>query len=248
MPAAALIIAVVSLGLAGVAYWRSGGRHDIARLETGVRQQLGELQAKQTELVDHASESLAAAYERSRIRLRTARARVKRLQESAVEGLEAQLRRAGDQLDNLAHRLEDAARDAGDATIAAARATERGIARRARRMQARVLIIEVKGKARMAEHAARDRDFDRADARLADATDLLAQAQTVLADDNAFDDDLDAIRDALRQAVNAVRSQAEDTRRRIEQVLADADRVVGNLEADEGQAAGTDIQSTVARH
>jgi len=219
----------------------------VARLETGIRRELGELRAKQTELVDHASESLAAAYDRSRARLRAARARIHRLQESAVEGLDAQLRRAGEQLENLGHRLEDAARGARDATVAAARATERGIARRARRMQARIVIIEVKGKARLAEHAARDRDFDRADARLAEATDLLGEARTILADDDAFDTELDAIRDALRHAVTAVRSQAEDTRRRIEQVLADADRVVTSLEADEGQAAGTEPSSRTAR-
>lgn len=228
-----LVISVVALGLAGVAYWRSGGQRDVARLESAMRRELNELSAKQAELVSHASDAVAAAYDRSRARLQSARTRVHRLQEAAVEGLDSQLRRAGEQLENLGRRLEHAASGAKSTTVAAARAAERGIARRARRIQARVVVLEVKAKARLAEHAARDRDFDRADARLAEATDLLGEVRTILADDDVFGDELDAIRDALRHAVTSVRSRAEDTRRRIEQVLADADRVVTSLESDE---------------
>lgn len=245
MDTATLAISVAALALGGVAYWRSGGQRDVARLEDGLRRDLGELRAKQAELVDHAGEDLSAAYERSRARLSSARSRIHRMQEAAVEELENQMRRAGEQLEDLGRRLEQAAYEAKDATVAGARATERGIARRVRRMQARVLILEVKAKAQLAGHAARHRDFDRADARLAGAGDLLAEARTILADD-AFDDELEAIRDALRHAATSVRSRADDTRRRIEQVLADADRVVTSLEADESHAAGTTTRSTAA--
>ncbi len=102
MTAAALVISVVALGLAGVAYWRSGGDRDVARLEAGLRREVSELHAKQSELVDHASQSLSAAYDRSRVRLRATRSRIRQLQEAAVKGLDVQLRRAAEQLEDAA--------------------------------------------------------------------------------------------------------------------------------------------------
>lgn len=122
-------------------------------------------------------------------------------------------------------------------TIAAARQAEAGIARRARRVHARVLIVEVKGKATLARRAAESHEYDRADTRLAEAIELLGEVRTVLGDDHAYDAQLDSLRSALREAVSAVRTRAEDTRRRIEQVLADADEVIDRLESDERTAA-----------
>ena len=237
MSAAALVISIFSLALAGVAYWRSGGKEDVRRLEDQVRQELDALRAKQGELVDHASQSLAAAYDRSRSRLLAAGVRLRSLQESALEGMEVQLQRAGEQIDALAQRLEHAAHAARSATVAAARATERGLTVRVSRVQARVVLLEVKAQAVLAERAAGEGQFDRADARLTEAIELLAKARSILGEDNVYDHQLDAVRDALRHAVDSVRSRAEDSRRRIDQVLADADRVVNTLESDEIEAA-----------
>jgi len=236
MAGVALVLSLAAIALAAVAYWRSGGQHDVARAESAVRRELAELKARQAELLDHAGDALGDAYERSRARLRSARARIRRLEEAAVDGLDAQLRRATEHLEALAKRLEHAAASARDATFATAHATERGIARRARRVQARVMILEAKAKVRLAEHAARDRDFEKVHARLADATELLAEARETLAGDDVAGRELDAMRDGLRHAVDAVRAGAEDTRRRIDQVLGDADLVVSTLEADDGDA------------
>lgn len=235
MDGLALVISVAAIALAGVSYWRSGGQRDVARAETAVRRELGEIRAKQTELLDHASDALTAAYDRSRARLRASRERLARLQDAAVEGLEAQLKRANDHLEALTRRLDHAATSARDATVSAAKATERGIARGARRVHARVVLLEAKAKARLAQRAASDKDFDRADARLAEASELLTEARTILDGDDAFDAELGRFRDALREAASAVRTRAEDTRRRIDQVLADADQVVSSLEAKADQ-------------
>ena len=243
MSAIALVVSVTALAMAGVAYWRSGGQRDVHRFDDQLRRDIDGLRAKHAELVDHTTESLAAAYQHSRNRLQGARNRLHGLQESAAEGLDAQLRRAGEQIDALAQRLEQAAVTAKSATVAAARATERGIATRVRRAQAQVMLLEVKAKAALAQRAAADGAFDRADARLTEATDLLSEERAIVPDDIAYLQGLDAIRDTLRQAVLAVRSQAQDTRRRIDQVLVDTDRVVTTLESDERQA-GPEAQSS----
>ena len=47
---------------------------------------------------------------------------------------------------------------------------------------------------------------------------------------------LDAMKLALREATSSVRKQAEDVRQKIEQVLADTDRLVSRLESDEDKA------------
>lgn len=239
MAGMALVVSLAAIVLAAVAYWRSGGQRDLTRAETAVRRELGELRAKQAELLDHASEALTAAYDRSRGRLRAARERLARLQDATVDGLDAQLRRANDHLEALTRRLDHAATSALDATVAAAKATERNIARGARRVHARVVLLEAKAKARLAQRAASDKDWDRADARLADASELLAEARSILDGDDAFDAELDRFRDALRDAASAVRTRAEDTRRRIDQVLADADLVVTSLEAKADQPEET---------
>lgn len=104
-------------------------------------------------------------------------------------------------------------------------------------MASGVILLEVKAKATLAQRAAAGEDFDRADTRLSEATDLLRDARGILGDDDAYDHQLDAIKRALREAVSAVRNRAEDTRRRIDQVLADADHVVTVLESDERDLA-----------
>jgi chromosome segregation ATPase len=234
MTIAALVIAMVSLGLAALAYWRSGGQRDIERLEAQLRREIDALRAKHNELADHTSQAVAAAYERSRKRLQVARARMHDLQAAAIEGLEVQLRRAGEHLEALGQRLEHSASAAKDATVAAARHAEDAMGRRVRRLHARVVLLEVKGKASLAQRAASSDEFDRADLRLSEASDLLHDVRAILGDDHAYDAQLDAIKARLREAVAAVRQRAEDTRRRIEQVLADADQVVTALESAEG--------------
>lgn len=233
MAVAALVIAIVSLVLAGVAYWRSGGQRDIQRFDSQLQRQLDALQMKQAELVEQAAQSLAAAYDRSRQRLQHVRARLHDLHTAAEEGLDAQRRRAVEHLEALSERLEHSAAAAKDATVSAARQAEASIARRVHRVHARVLILEVKGKATLARRAAAADEYDRADTRLSEAIELLGDVRSVLRDDHAYDSQLDSLKGNLREAVTAVRTRAEDAKRRIDHVLADADDVITRLESDE---------------
>ena len=246
MAVAALVIAIVSLVLAGVAYWRSGGQRDIERFDNQLQRQLDALQMKQAELVDQAAQSLAAAYERSRRTLHHVRSRLHDLHTAAEEGLDAQRRRAAEHLEALSDRLEHSAAAAKAATVSAARQAEAGIARRVRRVHARVLILEVKSKSGLARRAASADEYDRADTRLSEAIELLGDVRAILRDDHAYDPQLDSLKSALREAVTAVRTQAEDTKRRIDHVLADADTVIARLESDEASSADSPKEMTRA--
>jgi len=236
MNTTALIIALISLALASVAYWRSGGKQDVQNLQCSLQRELEALRAKQKELVESASQSLAAAYDRSRQRLAVARENLRQQKEEAVEGLEKQVKLAQSQLEALAKRLEESARAAKDLTVSAAHSAEEAIALRVRRMEARATLMQAKAKATRAQSAAANREFERADQLLAEAADLLRDARETLGDDHAYDAKLEAIKSSLREATNAVHTHAEDIRKRIEQVLADTDRIVSTLESDETKA------------
>lgn len=232
----ALIIALISLGLASVAYWRSGGKQDVQNFQASLQRDMEVLRAKQNELVESASQTLAAAYDRSRQRLAVARENLRRLNEEAVEGLQKQVKLAQEQLGALAKRLEETARAAKDATVSAARSAEEAIALRVRRIEARVTLMQAKAKATHAQSVAAKRQFEHADQLLTEAAALLRDARETLGDDHAYDAQLDAIKGSLRDATQAVRAQAEDIHNRIEHVLADTEKIVSTLEEDETNA------------
>jgi ElaB/YqjD/DUF883 family membrane-anchored ribosome-binding protein len=236
MAVTALIISLVAAVLAAVAYWRSGGDADVRRAQDEIRRDLDALRAKQRELVDHAADRLAAAYNRSRSQLHTVQTRIGDLGHHAAEGLQDQLHRTSEHAKRLLDSLEHAAERAKDLTVTGARNVEQGIARRARRIHARVVLLEVKAKAALASRAAGDERFEAADEHLADASRLLAETRAILDDDEVIAEELTAMKAKLLDAAEAVRTRAEDTRRRIDAVVADTDKVVGDLEVAEDHA------------
>jgi uncharacterized phage infection (PIP) family protein YhgE len=237
MNKAALVISLVSLLLASVAYWRAGGKRDVEHARLEIQREMEVLRAKQKEFAEGVSQSVAAAYERSRERLQVARDHLRQLKDDAVEGLEKQIKLTQEQLEALAQRLEEGAKSAKDATVATAEKVEKAIALRVHRIEARTTLLQAKAKATRAVGAAAKKDFDRAEQLLADATELLRSARETLGDDHAYDQFLDKTKLALRDATTAVRTHAEDVRQKIEQVLTETDRIVTTLESDEDKAA-----------
>src|SRR5439155_21314623 len=106
MNKASLVISLVSLCLASVAYWRSGGKQDVQALGREVEA----LRAKQKELAESVAQSVAAAYERSRKRLQVAREQLRQLKDEAVEGLEQHVKQAQEQVEALAQGVEAGAK------------------------------------------------------------------------------------------------------------------------------------------
>jgi membrane-associated HD superfamily phosphohydrolase len=228
METVTLIIAVISLALAGVAYWRAGGRRDLAALHT-----------KQKELTDALLFVIEELYEESRQSLRQTADGFRQLKTEAIEELDQQLDRATHQLQALERRLEEGLKSARDSAMLTAHSIERGLRRRVRRIEARGSLLYAKAAAVLAIRWARKAEFDRAEKRLDEATALLALARETLRADHAYDAQFDIVKRTLAEATTAVREKAQDTRQRIEHVLAETDKLLGALEADETKAAET---------
>jgi surfactin synthase thioesterase subunit len=153
--------------------------------------------------------------------------------------MEKQLQLALDQLEALARRLDEAGDSVKTVAFSTAQRIEEALARRVRRLEARGALLQAKAKAARAEAAAATNDFHRADELLADAADLFQTARETLGDDRVYELQLEAMKQDLRAATSAVRTRAQDTRSRIDRVLADTDRIVSALESDETRAAAS---------
>lgn len=235
MNTVALLLVVSSLVLSAVAYWRSGGAQDVQKL----RGELATLQLKQKALTESIAGRLAATYGRSRARLHAAREGFHRLKTETVDGMETQLQLTQDHRELLGQRLEEAAGSVKNVALATAQRIEEAIALRVRRFEARASLLQAKARASRAQAAAAQNDFQRADELLGDAANLFQAARETLAADRTYDLQLEAMKQDLRAATSAVRSRAQDTRLRIDRVLADTDRIVGALESDETRAAAS---------
>jgi len=143
------------------------------------------------------------------------------------------LTRLHDQLEALARRLEERALAVREAALGTAHEVEETITLRVRRLEARAMLLRAKARTTRAVTAASKEEFDRAEEYLEDATELLRTARATLGEDHVYDRLFDAVKDSLRSASHAVRVHAENVREKIETVLADTDRLVGRLEADE---------------
>jgi hypothetical protein len=153
-------------------------------------------------------------------------------------GLEQQIKRAHEQLEVLARRLEEGARSAKEATLAAARTAEEAIALRVKRTEARALLLLSKARsAQAAGPASKQEELLHAEELLQQATDLLQTAQAILADDHAYDALLAAMKRALRDVTVAVKTQAVYARTKMDVVLIETDKLVSALEEDEQKAA-----------
>lgn len=228
-----ILMLLLVLAAMALAYYQFGSREDIRRMQ----HDLDMLRARQKEFIESVAEILAIAYDQNRQRLQETRENLRELQEQAVEGLEQQIQKAREQLDALAQRLEEKAKAARDATLKTAQAIERAISVRVHRIGSRTSLLRAKAKAARAAGAAQKGDFHRADEFLAEATELLRQARENLGDDRVYHESLDTMKTALNEATLAVRGRSQNVQQSIEKALTDADRLVGNLESDEGDAA-----------
>ncbi|HZR17412.1 MAG TPA: hypothetical protein VFE51_08800 [Verrucomicrobiae bacterium] len=209
---------------------------DPARSALASGSEPGNLSHDQPKATEDLRHNTSTEYEGSRARLQHARDVLHQATDDAVQGLQQQLKKAQNQLDALAARLEEAARSAPDKTATAARQAEESIGLRARRIEARALLLHAKAKATLAVRAASKYDFPRAEQRLAEATELLRRARATLYDDHAYDDQMDDMEAALHQAGAAVKEKAKDALTTIQKVVSESDRIVGSLESSEAKA------------
>jgi hypothetical protein len=165
--------------------------------------------------------------------LKRTKEQLARLKDEAIEGLEAQLEHARNQLQALERRLEEGAKSVEDSTLAAAQAAQQALIRSVHRLEAQTWILTAKGKTKSAMSRANDGDFMSAEKRLVEAIELVRDTRDILGEDRVYDAQLRIVAQSLREAVTAVRAKADDVRKRIEQVMSEADTLVSSFESDD---------------
>jgi TolA-binding protein len=227
METVTLIIAIIALALAGVAWWRAGGQRDLKRLR-----------AKQEELTETLLLAIEEAYEASRQTLRQTADGLRQLKNEAIEDLAQPIERTQQQLQALERKLEESVKAIRHNTITAAQKAERALRQRVHRLEARGSLLYAKASAVLAQRWASKGELVRAEQRLDQAIALLALARETCRSDHAYDEQFEVVKRSLDEATTAVRAEAQDARQRIEHVLLETDKLLGALESDETKAAG----------
>jgi TolA-binding protein len=232
----ALVLAILSLAIGSVGYWRSGGQHDVEVLRQEVAKEIEVIRTKQRELTDTVAASTRAAYEASQERIRRMAEQLAELRKDATESMKKQVDLATKQMEELEGRIADGIKAVKETTAEKARATEEALAKRVHRLEARVDALRAKREINLALAKAKQNDFDKADEYLQEAVALLKDARETLGNDYAYESELSDVSESLRQAVAAIKAHAADVQARIEKVVTRSDTLLSALESDE-QAA-----------
>lgn len=236
-----IVLAAVAIALSTIAYWRTGGRQDLTTARRTLEEQLKVLKAKQDELVDDLASTVRSTYERGQEGMARARQRLGELRKDAGEKLQQQIDRATRQIGDVERRIAEALRAAKEATIATARETQNGLMKRVHRLEARVSILAAQWEAGRALKWAEKAEFDRAEENLQEAVARIREAKATLADDDAYDSQLEAVNHSLREAILAARAKAEAFRSRVEKVVADSDALIATLENSEDKLEAREV-------
>src|SRR5262249_7060482 len=79
------VLSCVSIILAGVAYWRTGGRQDVMSVRDDVRRELGLVHERQKNLADETARWLRADYDETIARAQRARERIALARKEAAD-------------------------------------------------------------------------------------------------------------------------------------------------------------------
>lgn len=237
MTIAAIIISSVSLLISLVVYCRFSGR-EAQRFGQSLRRDLTALTAKQKELFESATHSLAVAYEQSRRQLAATRETLRHYKEEAASGVAEHMSLALQQLGQLSAELEENAHVTKINPLVAARRVQAAIADRVRRLEARALLLLAGWKAHSARVAAIEQRFAEAEELLDEASGLIGRADDNLKCDPHFEIMSDGLRRAMREAAASLRAHADLTVRKMDRLLAETERLVRDLERDETRRAG----------
>jgi chromosome segregation ATPase len=225
----ALVIACLSLILAAVAYWRAGGRSDIAILRARLSEEIDQFKSKQRALTEELSLRIRSGYEDSLSRIRRAQAQIveirKEVSSSVREGMDVLSR----QLAQLKSEADAALEKLKTEVSGTAQATQQALARRVKRLEGRVQIYSARSEMTRAERLAAKREFHRAEELLEDAVAKVRETRNRLSDEFEEDPAFAEVIRALQDAITSVRSEAEDYKRQIEHVLSASDSLISSL-------------------
>jgi chromosome segregation ATPase len=216
----ALILATISLAIASVAYWRSGGAQDIGRLRSELVETGDELRTR-----------LRGGYEEALRRIDRARALLAEIPPQVSASVRASIDSLNKELSTVRHEVEQELQRLKTSVSASSQAARDAVATRVRRLEGRVRLLVARGEMARAESLAERGELAAAEDLLEDALMKVREVQRGLGplfeDDPAFAHLLAA----LRQAIRSVRTRAESRKREIEELIAESDNLLHTLEA-----------------
>lgn len=229
----ALCLAVGSLALSAIAYWRSGGRRDVERIRAQLQSELEAARARERALTDELRRRVRTGYEDSLARIKRAEERLAQVRETvsaetrqAIDGLRAQLAEARREIETRLEELKT-----GVSTRA--EALQEGLHRRVVRMEGRAQLMLARADMVRAERLAEKQDFARANDLLEEAVAKVRAVRTRLSDPFEDEPAFQNVLDALLEAIHSVRAQAADHARQIERVLSANDALLASLASHE---------------
>lgn len=216
----ALILSTISLAVASLAYWRSGGARDVAKLRSELLESADEMRAR----LRHGYDESLRRIDRARVLLAEIPPQVAASVRASMDALSKELASARREVEEELERLK--------ANVSASsQAARDAVATRVRRLEGRVHLLVARGDMARAESRAERGEFSEAEELLEDALMNVREVQTRLGP--LFDDDpaFAHLVASLRQAIRSVRSRAESHKREIETLIAESDRLLHTLEA-----------------
>lgn len=218
---AALVVALLSLSLAVMAYVRAGGGPRWSSLRT------------QRTVVHHLARTLRENLDESLTRVKRAQARLAEVGERGSENLH----RSVDELSRQLHRLRvEAERELSqlqEEVPPRALAVQDALTRRIRHVEANIEIMRARSEITTAEELAEEGSFVEAEDMLEDARVRVREVKLRLSDVVGDDPAFGPVIDALSDAIHALRSQAQDHKRQLGTVLSASDSLLAWMKAHE---------------
>jgi hypothetical protein len=222
----ALLLALVSLTLGMLAYWRSGVLDEIEAV--GARQRL---------VTDELSRRIRRGIEDSLARVSRASQRLAQLQRGPSMRLSKTIDELAAELANVRAGLQEVMRRVQGDVSEGAEATAEALARRIRHIESRIQVLMTRAEIRAAEDLADAGRFVAAEDLLEDAVARVRELSLRYADEPGEEPAFAPVIEALHGALHSLRERAADHKRRIDSVLSASDSLLAALASREHAVA-----------
>jgi hypothetical protein len=231
------VLSCVSIILAGIAYWRTGGRQDVMSLRDDVRREIGLVHERQRKLADETARWLRADYEETIARAQRARGRIALARKEAADEVKSRLEALDRRLTELGDEAQAWIARQQQQTDADLHAAQLRIARTERLLEGELQLIVLKSEMRKAERLTADRNFSDAETKLEGAVARVSNVETLIGDDPTDQRALEEVQHRLFAAIRGLRSNAATSREQLQNVVQASDTLLKSLEGRERKAA-----------
>jgi hypothetical protein len=227
-----LVIAVLALILALVAYYRSSGTRRLRALEKALNGKIELLTAVAKRATDSLAAGVRAGYRRSIRIIANLQSRVTALKEGAADEIGDDLRRLAETLNGLAERAARAAKDLKEGIELTVIEAEVGLRLALDEAKARLKVIEAKREILLARAAVLHNDFDEAERRVLAALSYIEEALALTA--NHYTSAAALYQQAL-EMLAAIRAKAATVKESLDALIERGDRLLDEMNSGRSQ-------------